>query len=83
MNCPHCNKGVSLFATEINRFGRKKECPHCHGSVKVGINWKRALLLFIPLVIASLLLQPLFGALTNPIIILFSLLLTIRLERVA
>lgn len=80
MKCPSCNKDVSAFSKAMNRFERKRSCPHCGAGVKLRVDPKRAALLFVPAVILSLLLRPLLGEFSTPAMIVLLLLLTFKLE---
>ncbi len=62
MQCPHCNKKVSFFSREMNRFGKVKACPNCGGSVRLRMNLKVIALWFFPAVILTILIKPLLGA---------------------
>jgi len=60
MKCPHCEKNVSLFSNNMTKWGKVKYCPHCSNPVKPYLSLKMAVILFVPFVIAALLLKPVF-----------------------
>lgn len=64
MKCPHCHESISLFSSELNRFGKTKTCPSCQRSIRLFVSFKIAALLFVPAVVLNLLLiGPVFARL--------------------
>lgn len=60
MKCPHCDESISILSREMNRFGRKKSCPHCTNPVRLAVNFKVAAMLFFPAVVVALVLDAVF-----------------------
>jgi len=60
MKCPHCDASISIFSREMNRFKKKKTCPHCNNVIQLFVCFKVAALLFIPTIFLSLTLNPVF-----------------------
>lgn len=63
MKCPNCSKNIGIFSRAANKWGKQKTCPHCENPIKLYVSWKIAGLLFIPAIVFSLLLQPVFVSL--------------------
>jgi len=62
MICPKCEKNISLFSKTLNSFGKEKKCPHCQAALYKTMNFKKAMALSIPTVLAYLfILQPIFS----------------------
>lgn len=91
MKCPHCEESVSVFAREINRFGRNaKTCPYCHEPVRLSVSFARIALLLIPVVLLVLFLKqvlvgfgmdgPLASALASGPVYFGMLMLSFRLK---
>lgn len=60
MKCPYCDKKIGLFSKTLNKFGKEKTCPECGNQIKLYVSMKIAALLFIPAVLAGVLLRPVF-----------------------
>jgi hypothetical protein len=56
MKCPHCYLG-RVFSKEMNRFGKRKFCPHCGEGVTLGLGLASVALLFIPAIAICLVLH--------------------------
>lgn len=86
MKCPHCDGSIGFFSREMNRFGKNKICPHCQGAVRLSVNFKVVAVLFIPAVVLSLYLKPMFvgvglhGSLTTGLTTGAMIILAMRLK---
>lgn len=60
MKCPHCSESVSVFSKAMNKFGKSKICPKCSNPIHLYVSFKLGAILFIPAVVSTLLLKPLF-----------------------
>jgi uncharacterized protein (DUF983 family) len=86
MKCPHCSESIGLFSGEMNRFGKNKTCPHCGKPIRLYLSFKVAALLFVPAVVLTFLIKPVFvafgisGSLATPLITGISVLLATRLK---
>jgi hypothetical protein len=83
MKCPHCHTSISVFSKEMNRFGKRKVCPHCGEGVTLGVGLAPAALWFIPALALSLALHRWLGGGATALAVLFLLLLSFRLKPAA
>ena len=87
MRCPHCEGKLSVFSKAVNRFGRKKICPHCGKPMVLGVNWLLVAIFFVPAWGLALALRPyaealgLDGFLATAVSLILLMLLTLKLNR--
>lgn len=80
MKCPHRSESFSVFSREMSKSSKERRCPHCGAAVKMAINFKVALLAFIPAVVFGVVLVQCIG---KPSLVVANValgLLTTRLE---
>ncbi|WP_040670678.1 hypothetical protein [Rhodanobacter fulvus] len=83
MKCPHCHTSISVFSKEMNRFGKRKLCPHCGEGVTLGVRFASVALWFIPAIAISLVLHRWLGGGATALATVFLLLLSLRLKPAA
>ena len=57
MKCPHCNGKVGMFDKALNKWGKEKICPLCQKSVRVSLDFGRFILVALPIIIVTVLLN--------------------------
>lgn len=62
MHCPHCSERISHFSKALNKFGRKRFCPHCGKPIKLSTNGLLLSILIVPFIALSYLAKPYFIA---------------------
>lgn len=87
MHCPYCEEKIGLFSKAINRFTKKKNCPHCGKPIKLGFNWYLFAALFLPALALALFSRTYFeavglsGALSTGLSVGLLIVLTMRINR--
>ena len=61
MQCPHCQKNVTLFLVKQAPTGKEQLCSHCGGGLKVTFSVPALLGCFVAAVVVTLLLYPMLG----------------------
>lgn len=82
MDCPYCNRSISIFSREMSRFGKVKACPHCQKPIKLFLSPKHAAIFFVPTIAVALLLRPWLGSLATGLAVGFMIALSMRLKPV-
>lgn len=52
MECPGCHQKLDMFSKSVNRFG-KKTCPQCGKAFKLKIDFKKFVLIGLPLMFVA------------------------------
>lgn len=47
--CPSCDKKIGMFSKTINKWGKVKNCPHCHEPFVVRTSFKSFFIYIIPI----------------------------------
>ena len=66
MKCPHCDHSISLFSKTMNSFEKNRVCPSCEQPIKNYINFKTAMIWFVPILILNIIVGAILG-LNTPI----------------
>ena len=61
MQCPHCQKNVTLFLVKQAPKCKEQLCSHCGGGLKVTFSVPALLGCFVAAVVVTLLLYPMLG----------------------
>jgi predicted RNA-binding Zn-ribbon protein involved in translation (DUF1610 family) len=87
--CPSCGDKIGFFSKAMNKWGKKKICPHCGAAFAVTTSFKFVAYFFIPAMLFHfLLLKPLIvsfgssGSLSIGIMGALTVALSIRLKKV-
>lgn len=83
MDCPHCNKPMTVFSVKKDGSGKGNACPHCGGTVKVFLSLPALLLWLVPAVVVVLLLYPWLGVVATVLAGSAALFLSVRIKPVA
>ena len=80
MQCPHCQKNVTLFLVKQAPTGKEQLCSHCGGGLKVTFSVPALLGCFVAAVVVTLLLYPMLGRVATVLAGSAAILLSLRLK---
>ncbi len=80
MQCPHCQKKVTVFSVKKAPTGKGQLCPHCGGALKVSFSILALLGWCVAACIVTVLLYPMLGRIATVLAGSAALYLSLRIK---